>query len=161
MECRNRLFTMDHCSPYGAWPADFASWSAFKNCLYKSPKGTTAMDAKIVMDVGKQIITVGLPQCWDMHPSVGERIIISRSHPALDSITSGIVTDTIRLSLTMEWKLHWGHFEKFASDKHPMDKRCPAATESTWKLRRSAPHECHRPCTLSRPFAERGTTTST
>ena len=126
LECHNRLFTMDRYSPYGPWPADFASWTAFKNCLYKSPKGTTAMDAKIVMDVGKQIITVGLPQCWDMHPRVGERIVISRSHPALDSITSGIVTDATMLSFTMEWKLHWGHFEKFASEKHPMDKRCPA-----------------------------------
>ena len=56
---------------------------------------------------------------------VGERIVIGRSHPPLDSITSGIVTDTTKLSPTMEWKLHWGHFEKFASEKHPMDKRCP------------------------------------
>ena len=25
----------------------------------------------------------------------------------------------------MEWKLRWGHIEKFATDKHSMDKRCP------------------------------------
>ena len=36
-----------------------------------------------------------------------------------------MVTGAAKRSFTMEWKMHWGHFEKFASKKHPMDKRCP------------------------------------
>ena len=51
MESHNRLFTMDHYSPYGPWSAEFEDWDAFQNGLFRSPKGTTAMDANIVMEV--------------------------------------------------------------------------------------------------------------
>ena len=83
------------------------------------------MDASIVVEVAKRIIIIEPPPCWELHPKTGERIVISRSHPALDSITSGVVTGSNRKYFTMEWKLPWGHFEKFASEKHSMDKRCP------------------------------------
>ena len=103
-------------------------WTTFHNALYKSPKGTTTMDANIVIDIGKQIIIIRPPPRWEFYPKVGERIIISRSHHALDSITSVPATDISRQTFrtfTMEWKLHWGHFEKFAAEQRPKDKRCP------------------------------------
>ena len=102
MQEHNRLFTMDHYSPYGPWPADFGDWTTFHNALYKSPKGTTTMDANVVFDIGKQIIIISPPTRWEFYPKVGERIVVSRSYPALDSITSGPATGIIRQSFSIE-----------------------------------------------------------
>ena len=102
MQEHNRLFTMDHYSPYGPWPTDFPDWNSFQNALFKSPKGTTIMDANIEMDIGKPVIIIRPPGRWEFYPKVGERIVISRTRPALDSITSGPVAKISNRSFTIE-----------------------------------------------------------
>ena len=65
MQEHNRLFTMDQYSPYGPWPMDFSDWTSFHNALYKSPNGTTTMDANIEMDFAKPVIIVRPPPRWE------------------------------------------------------------------------------------------------
>ena len=50
MHEHNRLFSMDHFSPYGPWPSDFSDWTSFHNALFKSSQGTTTMGAIIAKD---------------------------------------------------------------------------------------------------------------
>ena len=83
------------------------------------------MDTNIEMDIGKPAIVIRPPERWEFYPKVGEKIVISRCHPALDSITSGPVTKISNQSFTIEWKAHWDQFEKFAAEHRPKDKRCP------------------------------------
>ena len=121
----NRLFTMDHFSPYGPWPSDFSGWNSSHSALFRSPKGTTTMDATIGKDSGKPAIVIRLPERWEFYPDIGERIVVSRCHPALDSIALGPVAKISNRSFTIEWKAHWEPFEDFAGKLRPKDKRCP------------------------------------
>ena len=88
----NRLFSMDHFSPYEPWPTDFAEWVHFVNALYKSSNGTTTMDVIIDQGTTKGSIVITPSDQWEFSPKIGERIVISRCHPSVDRIISGPVT---------------------------------------------------------------------
>ena len=126
MHEHNRLFTMDHFSPYGPWPSDFSDWTSFHNALFKSSQGTTTMDAIIAKDTARGSIVIAPSDRWEFYPKIGERIVISRCHPALDNIVSGPVAKVSRWSFKIDWKTHWEPFEEFADKVRSEDKRCPS-----------------------------------
>ena len=120
-----RLFSLDHFSPYGPWPTDFTEWTHFAKALYKSSNGTTSMDTIIDQGSVKRSIVIAPSNRWELSPKVGDMIVISRCHPALDRITAGPVTKVGRRSFHIEWATQWGPFSDFAAKVLPEDNRCP------------------------------------
>ena len=121
-----RLFSLDHFSPYGPWPTDFTEWTHFAKALYKSSNGTTSMDTIIDQGSVRGSIVITPSKWWELSPKVGDMIVISRCHPALDRITAGPVTQVGRRSFNIEWKTQWGPFSDFAAKVLPEDNRCPS-----------------------------------
>ena len=120
-----RLFSMDHFSPYGPWSTDFTEWTFFLDALHKSSRETTTMDARIGHDTAAGSLVITPANRWEIHPKVGEWIVISRTHPTMDRVASGTVTKVNKWSFHIEWKTQWGRFEEVAEKVQPEDKRCP------------------------------------
>ena len=99
-----RLFSLDHFSPYGPWPTDFTEWAFFAKGLYKSSNGATSMDTIIDQGSVRGSIVITPSKRWELSPKVGDMIVISRCHPALDRITAGPVTQVGRQSFNIEWQ---------------------------------------------------------
>ena len=119
-----RLFSMDYFSPYGPWSTDFTEWTFFFDALYKSSRETTTMDTHIGRDTATGSIVITPARRWEIHPKVGEWIVISRTHPTMDRIVAGQVTKVNKWSF-IEWKTQWGRFEEVAEKVQLEVKRCP------------------------------------
>ena len=63
---------------------------------------------------------------WGIRPQVDEWVVISRTHPTMDKIASGIVTKVSNDYFHIDWKAQWGRFDEFAAKVQPEDKRCPS-----------------------------------
>ena len=119
-----RLFTMDHFYPYGPWSTDSPSWQHFLDALYKSSRETASMGT-CISQRGTGPLIVYPPRRWEIRPQVGERVVISRTHPTMDKILSGIVNKVSNDSFHVEWKTQWGQFGEFSDKVQPEDKQCP------------------------------------
>ena len=81
--------------------------------------------AHIGRDTATGSIVITPANRWEIHPKVGDRIVISRTHPTMDRVVAGPVTKVNKRSFNIEWKTQWGRFGEVAEKVQPEDKRCP------------------------------------
>ena len=145
-----RLFSMDHFFPYGPWSTDFTHCQYFLEALYKSSRETTSMGVHIKQN-GAGSLVISPARRWGIRPQVDEWAVISRTHPTMDKIASGIVAKVSNGSFHIEWKAQWGRFDEFAAKVQPEDKRCPSEhfrvdmeIEGISTVRRTGTAQTHR-----------------
>ena len=122
MACQLRLFGMDHYFPYGPWPLDFGSWSEFEEETMKEVQGTAALGVTLRHQCHAVDVKFNADK-WNMRAvRAGDKIVISHSHPSLDSIFDPTVTQVRGGIITLGWKSNWKRLEERLPEQR---SKCP------------------------------------
>ena len=129
MACQLRLFNMDRYFPYGPWPLDFDEWSDFEKATMIGIQGTAALGVTLRPEYNARG-DVGIKfnaDKWNMRAvRVGDKVVISNSHPALDYIFDAMVISARRGVITLEVKSSRRRLEEYLPEHRSLCTISPA-----------------------------------
>ena len=122
--CQLRSFNVDHYFTYGPWPLDFGSWREFEEETMKEVQGTAALGVTLQRQRHYDAIDVTFnADNWNTRTvRIGDKIVISHSHPSLDAIVEATVTRARWGNITLEWKANWKRLEEYLPEQR---SKCP------------------------------------